>query len=261
MIWKTQTIAGDTWPGSPLHPDYAKEVHFDFDFAASPILIHGEQGQDVLVAGQKSGEVFGFEPQTGKILWRKRLGRGGTKGGVHFSLAAEGRTVFVPLFDSDDMLETISPALMGPARPGIHAVDAFTGEVHWSVSLADQCTPGERCQGYSAAITAIPGVLFAGRYDGVFQAFDSANGKLIWEFGTAREFSTLNGDRARGSTIDGPGPLIVDGMVYLNSGYGLYGGQPGNVLLAFSVHNRPNSSGGLRLHDRPAAKPETGMQR
>ena len=35
----------------------------------------------------------------------------------------------------------------------------------------------------------------------------------------------------------GPGPTIVDGMLYVNSGYAQWGGLPGNVLLAFEVRN------------------------
>ena len=37
--------------------------------------------------------------------------------------------------------------------------------------------------------------------------------------------------------MDGPGPIIVDGMLYVNSGYAQWGGQPGIALLAFEVRN------------------------
>ncbi len=46
---------------------------------------------------------------------------------------------------------------------------------------------------------------------------------------------TVNGVLGRGGSIDGPGPVIVNGTVYVNSGYPTAGGTPGNVLLAFSV--------------------------
>jgi polyvinyl alcohol dehydrogenase (cytochrome) len=35
--------------------------------------------------------------------------------------------------------------------------------------------------------------------------------------------------------MDGPGPSVAGGMLYVNSGYSLFGSAPGNVLLAFSV--------------------------
>ena len=44
---------------------------------------------------------------------------------------------------------------------------------------------------------------------------------------------TVNGVRANGGSLDGAGPVIVDGMLLVNSGYPRFGGMPGNVLLAF----------------------------
>ena len=53
-------------------------------------------------------------------------------------------------------------------------------------------------------------------------------------FRTAREFQTVNGIKARGGSIDGPGPVVANGMVFINSGYSRFGGMPGNVLLALA---------------------------
>jgi len=64
------------------------------------------------------------------------------------------------------------------------------------------------------------------------------DGHVIWDFDTFREFKAVNGVPARGGGIDGPGATVVDGMVYVNSGYAFTGGGPGNVLLAFSVDGK-----------------------
>jgi len=40
----------------------------------------------------------------------------------------------------------------------------------------------------------------------------------------------------RGGSIDGPGPVIAGGMIFVNSGYPTNGGTPGNVLIAFGVN-------------------------
>ena len=49
-------------------------------------------------------------------------------------------------------------------------------------------------------------------------------------------YTTVNGVAAKGGSLNGPGPVIVDGMVFMNSGYAYLGfGAPGNVLLAFGV--------------------------
>jgi polyvinyl alcohol dehydrogenase (cytochrome) len=50
-----------------------------------------------------------------------------------------------------------------------------------------------------------------------------------------KEYAAVNGIKATGGSLDGAGPVIVDGMVYVNSGYPRFGGVVGNVLLAFGV--------------------------
>ena len=67
------------------------------------------------------------------------------------------------------------------------------------------------------------------------RAYSTTDGHIIWDFDTAHEYRTVNGVKANGGSIDGPGPVIVGGTLYVNSGYGFIGGAPGNALLAFSV--------------------------
>ena len=84
------------------------------------------------------------------------------------------------------------------------------------------------------SVTAIPGVAFAGSNDGHMRAYAAADGRVLWDFDTMREFTTVNGVKARGGSIDGPGAVVVGGMVFVNSGYSRNGAVPGNVLLAFA---------------------------
>ena len=91
------------------------------------------------------------------------------------------------------------------------------------------CSPGQ-----PAAPTVIPGVVFSGSMDGVMRAYDTRDGRIIWEFNTRRPFPTINGVEGKGGGINGPGPVIAGGILYVNSGYGAIGGIPGNVLLAFA---------------------------
>jgi polyvinyl alcohol dehydrogenase (cytochrome) len=68
------------------------------------------------------------------------------------------------------------------------------------------------------------------------RALATSDGKLLWNYFTARSFETVNGVEARGGSIAAIGPVIVAGRVYVGSGYAVLGGaQPGNVLLAFGV--------------------------
>jgi polyvinyl alcohol dehydrogenase (cytochrome) len=65
------------------------------------------------------------------------------------------------------------------------------------------------------------------------RAFDTATGTQLWHFDSAREYATVNGAVGYGGSIDQAGTVIVDGMVYFNSGYSKWGARGGNVILAF----------------------------
>ncbi len=85
-----------------------------------------------------------------------------------------------------------------------------------------------------AAATAMPGAVFTGSRDGVLRAYSSKDGKIIWEFNTNKPFETINGVKGIGGGIGASSPTILDGMVYMATGYAILGGTPGNVLLAFT---------------------------
>jgi polyvinyl alcohol dehydrogenase (cytochrome) len=125
----------------------------------------------------------------------------------------------------------------GKAPGGIHGVDIKTGQRVWFTPPADMlCKSGPGCTPVqAAAVTAMPGIVFSGSWDGGLRAYDSKTGKTLWTFDTNPAFTTVNGVKANGGSLDGPGPIIVNGMLYVVSGNGGPFGNPGNVLLAFSV--------------------------
>jgi polyvinyl alcohol dehydrogenase (cytochrome) len=84
-----------------------------------------------------------------------------------------------------------------------------------------------------APATAIAGVVFSGSLDGHLRAYATKDGKLIWDFDTLRDFDTVNGVKAHGGSLNATGPIIANGMMFVNSGYSQLTGIGGNVLLAF----------------------------
>jgi polyvinyl alcohol dehydrogenase (cytochrome) len=121
---------------------------------------------------------------------------------------------------------------------GIFALKLGTGERVWHTpppGCGDRksCSPAQ-----SAAVSAIDGAVFSGAVDGFLRAYSTRDGKILWSFDTTGPHKTVNGVEGRGGSVDGPGPVIAGGMVYVNSGYPTWGGAPGNVLLAFSVDGR-----------------------
>lgn len=202
----------------------------DFDFGSSAMLVELGEGRRALVAGQKSGFVHAVDPdRDGALLWTRQAGRGGKLGGIQFGPAADSQNAYVAVSD------------FAGARPdsvgGLTAYRLIDGKEVWHV-------PAERCPdrrkgcspGHSAAVTAIPGVVFSGSLDGILRAYSTANGEILWRYDTVRSYpGTVNGVAAEGGSLNGPGPVVVGGMLYVNSGYGQFGTTPGNAFLAFGL--------------------------
>jgi polyvinyl alcohol dehydrogenase (cytochrome) len=125
---------------------------------------------------------------------------------------------------------------------GLTALRIADGGKAW-YAAAPPC-PAQAASGCSpaqpAAVTAIPGVVFSGSLDGHLRAFSAEDGAILWDFDTVRDFQTVNGVKAKGGSIDGPGAVVVNGMIFVNSGYARFGGMPGNVLLAFTSRHSPD---------------------
>jgi polyvinyl alcohol dehydrogenase (cytochrome) len=241
ILWSRQVTPGDVFnsgcgPGvnGPNCPEAGTRGP-DYDFGSSAILIKTAQGRDLLVAGQKSGVVYALDPdRKGEIVWTQRVGKGGTIGGVQWGMASDGQNVYAAASDAyfftKDQVRILSPDQGG----GLTALRVADGAKAWyaapqTCGARPGCSPAQ-----SAALTAIPGMVFSGSMDGHMRAFASEDGKIIWDFDTRREFTTVNGVAGKGGAIDGAGPIVVNGMLYMTSGYGRFGGAPGNVLLAFA---------------------------
>jgi len=228
----------------------------DFDFGATPVSMTVAGGKQVLVAGQKSGMAYGFNPDTGALIWKQQLGAGSALGGIEWGIGADDHKVYIPVSDFAQVASEGRPSRPGapaqpPGRPGLNAVDPATGKVIWSTPApkapchyASDGTRESRCiRSQSAAPAIIPGVVFEGALDGWFRAYDSATGKIVWEYSTtAQTYDTLNGVKAQpGGGIDGMGPTVANGMVYVvsgNNGAARVGSNGVNVLLAFSIDGK-----------------------
>ena len=231
--WINQVTANDIWNRSCGRDNIRNELTCpdaeapDADFASSPILTDLKNGQQIIVAANKS-TVYALDPEhDGKTLWQAQIGTS-RNGGIMWGAAVEGET----LYAANQTFDAKSPEASG----GIAAFDVATGKTLWSLP-PPSCENRKSCRpSHSAAVTAIPGVLFSSTWDGRLQAISTRDGKVIWEFDTSREFQTVNGVKANGGSTSNAGPTVVGGMVYVNSGYSHHGGiVPGNVLLAFSA--------------------------
>jgi polyvinyl alcohol dehydrogenase (cytochrome) len=250
LLWSKQLTEKDTFNNGCVTPQRTNCTEAggpDFDFGQPPILIRLGPGKRALVIGQKSGMVHALDPdQNGKLLWQTRAGEGSPLGGSQWGSASDGQKVYVAISDIG-MGGVPDPKAPGGFRltldpkkgGGLHALDLVTGKIVWSakpVPCAEgrtDCSPAQ-----SGAVTAIPGVVFSGSVDGHLRAYSAGTGKVLWDVDTDREFKTVNGNPAHGGSMDSGGPVVVNGMVFVNSGYGQWGGMPGNVLLTFSIEGK-----------------------
>ncbi len=235
--WVQQTIEGDAWNGACGRfgslVNCPEENGPDFDFGAPPILTTLANGKDIILAGQKSGMLYGMDPdKNGKILWEIRTGMGGFNGGVHWGMASDGKTLFVGIADTPG-----NEFAVGTSRQGLHAYDAATGKPIWSHFEPNVCEEEEhKCRtALSAPPTIAAGVIYAGALNGILRAYSAADGIPLWSTDTRRDYATVNGLDARGGSIDSSGPVIAGGMLFVNSGYDKFRQIPGNVLLAYGI--------------------------
>jgi polyvinyl alcohol dehydrogenase (cytochrome) len=219
----------------------------DYDFGASVIAATLPDGRELLLAGQKSGMVYALDPdKDGAIVWQTRIASAvpnvGTAVGVLWGMASDAQNVYASTASTvrmrpTDPKDTRRYILDPKAGGGLTALRIADGARAWHAppipcteGMPVGCSPAQ-----SAAVTAIPDVVFSGSYDGHIRGYSAADGTVIWDFDTHREFQTVNGVKAKGGSIDGPGAVVVGGMLLVNSGYSRFGGMPGNVLLAFSA--------------------------
>ena len=210
-------------------------------FNSAPVLRTLSSGNEILLASQISGVVYGLDPDHGgDILWQARLGApapasegatvgpapaaGAERGGIPWASTAAHRSLFVAL----------SGLLAQPsnATGSLWALDPKTGIARWHTSApTPPCSwsEGSCSHAQSQAVTVMPGGVFSGSMDGHLRAYSTIDGKILWDFDTAKSFQTQNGIHASGGPLDCGGPTIVNGSVYINSG---------NTLLAFSVDGK-----------------------
>ncbi len=224
ILWVAQDTENDAWlvgcNGKSPAENCPKALGPDHDFGAPPILKTLPNGRAILVAGQKSGNVWAHDPdRKGAVVWKTALVNNTTEFG--------GKIVWGGAADDQN-------AYFGLGPGGIAAVQLRDGERKWFTNLepapAMAAHPGQE-----GPLTAIRGIVFSGGWDGVLRALSASNGRVLWEYNTIQEYKTVNGVTGKGGSMGAAGPIVAGRMLFVPSGYiGVRNGIPGNVLLAFS---------------------------
>ncbi len=223
VMWHHQEFAGDSFMNgcrATNAPDVncPEKLGPDYDFGGSSAILQTVNGKDILVAAGKGGVAIGLDPDAeGKLVWRTQLWETtapNAAGLVVWGGASDGQRVYYPLQQQGG---------------GLKALDLMTGKVAWNAPIA-----ADR-RGQAGPASAIPGVVFTGGWDGILRAVDSV-GKVVWTYDAKQDYETINGVVANGGSFGPAGAVVVNGMVYVASGYvGIQQGSQGNVVLAFGV--------------------------
>lgn len=254
--WVFQATANDAWNSACLlgGASCPEENGPDFDFGGAIVLAATPGGGDLVLAGQKSGEVFALNPDNGEVVWRNRLSQGTTNGGIHWGLATDGNTVFVPVADPERDTPGYVP------RPGVYALEAATGKARWSHPVQRGCevdpadrpliglaqmrqqgqarSPWPECSfyyGQSAAAVLANDVVYAGALDGKLRLLHRDTGEVLRIIDTNRDYRAGNGVEGHGGAIDLGGVVPSADTLVLLSGYGVFGQMPGNMLLVYRL--------------------------
>ena len=204
----------------------------DFDFGGPAILVGTDEGE-LLIAGQKSGDLWALNPETGALVWNQRVGEGTALGGNHWGIATDSERAFMTINDPGGM--------NGNSRPGRFSYFVGTGEPSWFYEAQPECNDRRserlrRCEslyGFSATPLSVDGAVITGGLDGRLFVFNSSSGELIFQYDTVKDYETVNGVEGYGGSIDSHSIAAGSGMVFVGSGYGQFRQVPGNVLLAF----------------------------
>ncbi len=210
-------------PGITIYPDACPEpAGPDYDFGQGPTLytLMNSMGQptDLLGDGQKSGQYWAFNPDTGAVVWMTQVGPGGTLGGMEWGSAQDGKRIYVSIPNNGAKPWTLQNG-QTINYGGWSALDPATGKILWQ-------TPDPSGVPYSSidagAVSVANGVVYACSLDpaGHMYAMDAATGTIKWSF-------------ASGGSCNA-GAAISNGVVYWGSGYRALG-TPNNQFYAFGL--------------------------
>jgi polyvinyl alcohol dehydrogenase (cytochrome) len=238
-LWSQQKTSGDVFNFGcidPSHRNCPPQIGPDVDFGSSPILQDLGGGHRILLAGQKTGVMYGLDPDDGgRVRWEVRVGHGSGLGGIMWGSATDGANVYVANSDISTLGPAGPPGTSPPPAGGLSAIDIRSGKLVWKTLPPRPACEGQAgCSaGQLAAVTLVPGVVFSGSMDGHLRAYSTKDGAILWDFDTRPDFDTVNGVKAHGGSMSGNGPVVAGNMLYVASGFDVTAGMAGNLLLAF----------------------------
>lgn len=226
--WYKQLGGYDAWFNACKNlstPNCPPGPNPDADFGEAPMFLTIDvngTSRDVVVAGQKTGDVWALDCEDGSIVWSAVAGPGGAGGGGNFGMATDGDRAFTNIVNGKNLNFTLTPSSEVTLGGGWVGLNASTGVILWST--ADPANGTDY-----GPVTVANGVVFAGSVNatGPVFALDARTGEILWQQST-------------NATVYG-GFGVSNGCAYVGSGYGVNSGAghktftSGDSLFAFCV--------------------------
>ncbi len=225
--WVTRAMGFDAWtvdciPFLGEGSNCPEPAGPDFDFGQAPALFTVRDAggkRDVVGAGQKSGQYWSLDPDTGAVDWVTQAGPGGTAGGLQWGSAVDGQRIYTANANSNAIPWTLPNGTT--TTTGVWSgIDAATGQLLWQTTPTFGGVPFGGAS--SGPVTTANGVVFGCSLDpqGHMYALDGATGAILWTFASG------------GSCLSGA--AISEGRLFWGSGYTLFG-TPNNVVYSFGL--------------------------
>lgn len=209
-VWSYQPAPSDVWRAGCVQTP--ADCGPDADFGTLPLSFKDSTGTMLLGATRKDGWFWAVNPRDGKLRWKAEIADNEHPGKIYFANSTDGSVIFAG----------ISNAFKKNKQGFLCALDTSTKRVLWRVAAPDRGS-------YHGPITIVGSgkdeLVFAGSTGNHIYAHRATDGKIVWEWDTS-------GSVAGGATV-------VDGVLYVGSGYGVFGiGTPNNKVYAFSIDGK-----------------------
>ncbi|CAF1290891.1 unnamed protein product, partial [Rotaria sordida] len=125
------------FPGSVPNPNCPSKPGSDSDFGQAPILKlnlkykFGGTNRDQLFVGQKSGVAYGFDAETGTVIWSNQVSPTSPTGGMEFGSAADDQYLYIGNNNGDSLRYTL-PDGTTTTKASWSALDLVTGNIKWT---------------------------------------------------------------------------------------------------------------------------------
>ena len=185
--WVHQLPALDAFTAACGFPGFSPQNHTlcpqipgpDTDFGMAPTFVPGSAstpyGKDVVVVGQKSGILYAFSAQAGRLFWSTPTGPGGLGGGLSWGIAVDDSQVYFTLINTGELDWQPQPSNQTINRSAFGAVSLETGAILWETPVPSN--------GTSYSIPSVVGDLVlvgkTGSDPNGTQDYDRSNGSLV----------------------------------------------------------------------------------